>query len=100
MNAAHRLDRAALVLGAAALVALLFIPVRGKFEFVEIRQAGIAVTAAVGVLAVVAGLVGRRLLAAVAGAAFLLAALVQLLTLGGGHWLGGNWLGGNGSTVA
>jgi len=90
-----RLNQATLVLGAAALAALLFIPVHGIFEFVEIRQAGIVITAAVGALAVVAGLVGQRLLTTVAGAAFLLAALVNLVTLGNG-----NPLGGNGSTIA
>jgi len=90
-----QLNRAAVVLGAAALAALLFIPVHGIFEFVEIRQAGIAITAAIGVLAMMAGVIGQRLITAVAGGAFLLAALVQLVTLDAG-----NPLGGNGSTVA
>jgi thiosulfate dehydrogenase [quinone] large subunit len=90
-----RLSRATVALGLAALASLLFIPLHGIFEFVEMREGSIPVTAVLGALAVVAGLLRQRLLTAIAGGAFLLTALVQLILLG--H---DNPLGGNGSTIS
>lgn len=96
MSRRSGLDRAVAVLGAVSVCSAAFVVLRGDFEFVQVRGAGVAVAAVVGLLAVVAGWAARPALAAVAGAAFLVAAVGQVV---GEAW-GDNWLGGDGSTAS
>lgn len=98
MTAGRRsgLDRAAMWLGAASLASAAFAPVSGTFDFVQVQSWGIAVAVALGGLALVAGWTSRPALAALAGAGFLVAAVVQV-----GLWaIGGNVLRGDGSTAS
>jgi len=96
MSARSNLDRAAVALGAASVVSAGFVVVRGDFEFVKVRGWGVAVALVLGVLALVAGWTSRPVLAAVAGAGFLVAAMVQVVVWASGR----NWLGGDGSTIS
>jgi hypothetical protein len=63
---------------------------------VRVEGAGLAVLLVLSALAVVAGRLSRRPLAAVAGAGFAAAAVLQLVQLGRDT----NWLDGDGSTVS
>jgi hypothetical protein len=87
---------AVLALGAASLVSALFAPVRGAYEFVNVRGPGVYVALAGGALAILAGLLGRRVPVIVAAVLFLGAAVLQLVQWG--HPT--NWLQGDGSTVS
>jgi hypothetical protein len=98
MTAGRRtgLDRAAMWLGVASLASAVFAAISGTFDFVQVRGWGIAVAVVLGGLALVAGWVARPALAALAGAGFLAAAVVQVVL-----WAaGGNFLRGDGSTVS
>jgi hypothetical protein len=85
-------------LGVVSVASALFVFVRGDFDFVRMRSGATVVAVVVGLLAVVAGWLGSRLLTIAAGAVFLLAAAVLLVLLG----LNGNGglLDGSGSTVS
>jgi hypothetical protein len=91
-----------IALGVASLASAAFALVEGDLEFVTMGGAGAGVALALGALAVVAGFLGNRRLGLAAGAAFLVAAVVQLGLLaatGNGGFLGGSastfalWLG-------
>ncbi|MET3721932.1 MULTISPECIES: hypothetical protein [unclassified Arthrobacter] len=95
----HRFDRATVVLGAAALLGSLFAFSTGgpaPLDLIDVRGAGLIVIVALGVIAVLGGVLGLRVLVIVAGAGFVAAAMIQLLQAGQAV----NWLGGNGSTLA
>ncbi|QHK19772.1 hypothetical protein GU243_08565 [Pseudarthrobacter psychrotolerans] len=95
----RRFDRAAVVLGAAALLGSLFALSTGgpaPLDLIHVRGAGLIVIVALGVIAVLGGVLGLRVLVIVAGTAFVAAAVIQLLQAGQEV----NWLGGNGSTLA
>jgi hypothetical protein len=98
MSGRTSLDRAAVALGAASLVSALFAFARGDLEFVTVRAGGVVVAVVLGVVAVVAGWLGNRLLALACGAAFLVAAVVLLALLGARG--NGGFLGGSASTFA
>lgn len=96
---ANRLHRATLALGVTAVACCVFAvtPVLGAaLDFIRVSGGGIVALAVVGILAVVSGLGRIRILGAIAGALFLVAALVQLTQLGSSA----NLLGGDGSTMA
>ncbi|WP_426996992.1 Rv1678 family membrane protein [Pseudarthrobacter sp. N5] len=95
----RRFDRPVLVLGVAALLGSLFAFSTGgpaPADLIHVRGAGLIVIVALGVLAVLGGVLRRRVLVIVAGAAFVAAAVIQLLQAGQAV----NWLGGDGSTLA
>ena len=95
----RRFDRAAVVLGVAALLGSLFAFSTGgaaPVDLIDVRGAGLFVIVALGVIAVLGGVLGLRVLVIVAGAGFVAAAVIQLLQVGQAV----NWLGGNGSTLA
>jgi len=92
-------DRAAVVLGAGALVGALFALTTGGPEpvnLIHVRRVGLLVLIVLGALAVVGGLLRRVLLVIAAGTGLVLAAVLQLLQVGRSP----NWLGGDGSTLA
>ncbi|MEP7054061.1 MAG: hypothetical protein ABI912_02290 [Actinomycetota bacterium] len=102
MNRHSGLDNAAVVLGAASVLSVVFAFAHGKFEFLRMHGGGIVVAVVLGVLACAAGWLANRMLALAAGAGFLLAALVLLVLIdqrGNGGFLDGNdstfslWLG-------
>lgn len=97
MTAREESDRAALALGIASLLSVLFAFVRGKFEFLQIDGGGIVVALLFGLLACAAGWLANRLLCLASGVGFLLAALVQLALMTQGS---GGFLKGNGSTFS
>jgi hypothetical protein len=84
-------------LGAVSLVSVVFVFVRGDFEFVKVRAAGAVVALGLGLLAVAAGWLASRTVALAAGVGFLIAAVVQLVLLAGGS---GGFLHGNASTFS
>lgn len=93
------LDRAAVALGVCALAGGLFGWLTREsppIDFALVRGATLAVLASLGVVAVLGGVLRRRALVLLAGAGLALAALLQLLQLGGST----NWLDGNGSTLS
>jgi len=92
---AERLNRAALVIGAAVVVSsLLGIPGSTQFRLVRIGGGTAAVLVGFGLIAVIGARLGRRPLVATAGLGLLAAAGLQLAQLGRST----NWLGGDGST--
>jgi hypothetical protein len=94
---AHPLDRAATVLGAAGVVAVVFWPLSGDpWELTKVGPVAAAITVILGGVAVTGGRLGRSELILVAGAGYLLAALLQLAQAG----RGANWVGGDGSTFS
>ena len=101
MTAAGGRDRAVLGLGLLALAASATTVARGELDAFRLRGWGLVVTLALAAVALLAGWLHRRALALAAGAGFLVAALVQIVQLGGAagaveHGL----LGGNASTFA
>lgn len=95
--------RAVVVLGAVSLAGSLFAFARdrsgfahGEFVVVDMRGSGIVVAVVLGLLAVVAGLLGSRVLTLVAGLAFLAAAGILLAQLAERDKL----IDGNGSTFS
>jgi len=97
MKTRDAFDRAALVLGLVSIVSAVFVFIHGNFQLVQIRAAGLVVALVLGLLAVVASLLEERALVLAAGAAFLLAAAVQLSMLAHGS---SGFLGGNASTFS
>ncbi|HEU4421932.1 MAG TPA: hypothetical protein VFR67_05250 [Pilimelia sp.] len=96
MTARSGLDRAALALGAASVVSIVFWPVNGRYEFIRMDGWSAAVAVALGVLAMLAGRTGSGALATVTGGGFVAAAVIQLVM-----WATGtNPLGGNGGTFS
>lgn len=94
-----RLDRAALALGLAALFSSLFWLSTGGPEpinLVHVRGVALVVILVLGAIAVLGALLHRRAIVIVAGAGFVVAAVLQLLQFGRET----NWLGGDGSTLA
>ncbi|WP_426976459.1 Rv1678 family membrane protein [Pseudarthrobacter sp. O4] len=95
----RRFDLPALVLGVAALLGSLFAFSTGgpaPVDLIHVRGAGLIVIVALGVLAVLGGVLRLRVLVIVAGTAFVAAAVIQLLQAGQAV----NLLGGDGSTLA
>lgn len=93
------IDRAALALGIAALLSTVFALTPGghlPYDFIQLRGPGLVVVLGAGVLAVAGGLLGMRVVTAVAGGVCLVAAVVQLFQAGRAT----NWLEGNGSTLS
>jgi hypothetical protein len=75
-------QRAAIVLGATAIVATVFVLFGGPFKFVPLYWGALAVGGLLlGAFAVVAGLSGRRMLILLAGVLFLVGVLVALIML-------------------
>lgn len=97
MTARGALDRAVLTLGAVSIVSVVFVFVRGDFQFVRMRDGAVAVALVLGLLACAAGWLASRALALAAGVGFLVAAAVQLALLAGGD---GGFLGGDASTFS
>ncbi|WP_166346927.1 Rv1678 family membrane protein [Phytoactinopolyspora limicola] len=101
MSAAGRIDRAVLGIGVASLASVVFVVEDlGDFRFMRVGGGSLLVAIGLGLLVIVAGWLGNVVLAGVAGAGFLLAALIQLIsTATGNDWLGANlstmsfWLG-------
>lgn len=94
-------QRAAFILGLASIASVVFVSIGGRYEFVRMQGGGVIVAVAGGLLAVTAAWSGRRLgrgLTVLAGAVFLLAAVVLLVLLGVTG--DGGFLAGNGSTVS
>jgi hypothetical protein len=96
MRPRSALDRAAAGLGAVSIGSVAFVVLRGDWDFVRVRGSAVAVAAALGAAAVVAGWTARPALAAAAGIGFLAAAVIQVVVWAAGD----NFLGGDGSTVA
>ena len=92
-------DRAAVVLGAAALVSTVFALTAGgpqPVDLIHVRRVGVVVLIVLGALAVLGGMLRRVLLVIAAGTGLVLAAVLQLLQVGRAS----NWLGGDGSTLS
>ena len=89
--------RPALALGALGVIAPAFaLTTSSNNNFVLVQGLAIAVFVVLGLVAIVGGLTGLRAVIAAAGAAYGVAALVQLVQLGRST----NWLDGNASTFA
>jgi hypothetical protein len=100
LRASTPLDLATIGLGVLALAVAGASAVGGELDF-RIRGVGLAVTLALGVLAVAAGWLALRLLALLAGVGFLAAAVLQIVQLGGqAGAVEHGVLGGNASTFA
>ncbi|MPZ81050.1 MAG: hypothetical protein GEV28_11905 [Actinophytocola sp.] len=96
---ANPLDRAAFVLGLGALVSSVFAIGPGsqrKADFVQVADAGLVVLLVLGAIAALGGLMGQRLIVAVAGVGFVVAAVIGLVQWGQAT----NWLAADGSTVS
>jgi Na+/proline symporter len=92
-----RVSRAASMLGLGGLASGLFaVPDPIQYRLVRLGGLGLAVLLGLAAVAVVGGRLARRALVAGSGAGFLVAAVVQLVQLGGGT----NWLRGDGSTFS
>ncbi|MGV8858727.1 Rv1678 family membrane protein [Rhodoglobus sp.] len=95
----HRNHMATIVLGAVAIVSLIFVvaaPLGAPFNLIHVRGGSVAVLAVLGIIAILGGVLKRPVLGLIAGAAFGLAAVVQLFQLGQSI----NFLAGDASTVA
>ena len=93
------LDRAALVLGLAGLAGTLFAltsDLSANYDLVLVADAAVVVIPTLGLVAVLGGALGRRVLVVVAGVGYGASALLQLGQFGRDT----NWLAGDGSTVA
>ena len=89
--------RAVLALGAVALASPLFaLSTSSNNNFVLVRGVGLVVLPLLGFLAVLGAAASRAPIVLLAGAGFLLAAVLQLAQFGRSP----NWLGGNGSTFS
>ena len=89
--------RAVLALGAVALASPLFaLSTSSNNNFVLVRGAGLVVLPLLGLVAVLGAASSRAPIVMMAGAGFLLAAVLQLAQFGRSP----NWLGGNGSTLS
>jgi hypothetical protein len=90
------LDRAAVALGLASLASLAVAQLRERFAILPLDSWSVWIAVGLGLAAIVAGLTRRRTVATATGAAFLMAAIVQVALWAAGD----NWLGGNGSTAS
>ena len=89
--------RAVLALGAVALASPLFaLATSSNNNFVLMRGLGLVVLPLLGLVAVLGAMASRAPIVLLAGAGFLLAAVLQLAQFGRSP----NWLGGNGSTFS
>lgn len=91
-----RHDRAALALGLTSLLSLISLVLRGDLRFAVVEGAAIGVAVVLGGLAVIAGWFARPKLSVVAGLAFLVAAVLQVVLV----TVRETWLGGNISTAS
>lgn len=93
----HPLDQAATALGVAGVVSLVFsLTTSSNNNFVTVQGAGLIVFPVLGACALLGGVTGRRILVQVAGAAYVAAAILQLVQFGRST----NWIDGSGSTFA
>lgn len=93
----HPLDQAATTLGVAGVASLVFsLTTSSNNNFVTMQGVALIVFPVLGMCAVVGGITGRRLLVQLAGAAYIAAAILQLVQFGRST----NWLDGSGSTFA
>jgi hypothetical protein len=93
----RQFDRAAVTLGAAGVLAAVFVLTDGDpWQLVRIRAVAAILTTVLGGMAIAGGLAGRAALVLAAGAGYLIAALLQLAQFGRDT----NWVGGSGSTVS
>jgi len=88
-----QLDRAAIALGVAGVVSPLYAVAT---SFARIQGAALAVIPALGICAIVGGLLSRWVVVVAAGAVFAALAVLQLAQLGRTS----NWLDGDASTFA
>jgi hypothetical protein len=89
--------QATLALGTLGVLAPVFaLSTSSNNNFVAVQGLALAVFPVLGLVAIVGGLTRRRVVIAVAGAGYALAALVQLVQFGRDT----NWLGGSGSTFS
>ena len=89
--------RAALALGALGVLTPAFaLSTSSNNNFVLVQGPALAAFPVFGLIAVLGGIMGRRAVIAAAGAAYGVAALVQLVQLGRST----NWLEGNASTFS
>lgn len=88
-----QLDRAAIALGVAGVVSPLYAVAT---SFARIQGAALAVIPALGICAIVGGLLSRWVVVVAAGAAFAALAVLQLAQMGRTT----NWLDGDASTFA
>lgn len=93
----HPLDQAATTLGVAGVASLVFsLSTSSNNSFVPMQGAALIVFPVLGICAVVGGFTGRRILVRLAGAAYIAAAILQLVQFGRST----NWIDGSGSTFA
>ncbi len=93
----HPLDQAATTLGVAGVASLVFsLATSSNNNFVTMQGAALIVFPVLGICALVGGITGLRILVRLAGAAYVAAAILQLVQFGR-HT---NWLDGSGSTFA
>jgi hypothetical protein len=96
MRTRNRADLAAMWLGAASLLSLLFLVIKRELHFVEIPKAGVAVVIVLGMVALAGGWLANRALTVAAGIGFLAAAAMQvILQTAGSSYVNGS----NGSTM-
>lgn len=96
MSARTRYDTAAIALGVASLASLGSLVLSGDLRFAVLEGAAIGIAVILGSLAIIAGLAALPRLAAATGAAFVVAAVLQVVLVS----LRETWLGGNTSTSA
>lgn len=96
MSAKGTADRAAMWLGAASLLSLVFVVVTGELRFVAISGAAIPVAIVLGLVAIAGGRLSSRVLVLLAGIGFLAAAVGQVVLQTAGTSLAN---GTNGSTM-
>ncbi len=93
----HPLDQAATTLGVVGVASLVFaLSTSSNNNFVAMQGAALIVFPVLGMCAVVGGITGRRILVQLAGAAYIAAAILQLVQFGRST----NWIDGSGSTFA
>lgn len=96
MSARISYDNAAVALGTVSIASLVSLVLTGDLRFAVIQGAAIGVALVLGALAIVAGLAALPWLAAVTGAAFVAAAILQVVLV----TLRVTWLDGNTSAAA
>ncbi|HZM80890.1 MAG TPA: hypothetical protein VFC19_34640 [Candidatus Limnocylindrales bacterium] len=79
MRAKSAADRAAMWLGAASLLSLLFLVIKRELHFVDVPKAGVPVAIVLGLVAVAGGSLANRVLVVLAGIGFLAAAAGQVV---------------------
>jgi hypothetical protein len=96
MSARSSLTRIAVAVGAGSVASAGFALATGEFVFVRMQGWTVAVAVGLGVLALLAALVGSRVAVLATGVLFLIAAVTQVAL-----WTSGdNRLGGTGSTAS